>query len=107
MCSECLEEVRCRDERQAGVFGDLRGDVVGVSLRGDQSRAHGGTAERHPVQSDHARFDPTYAVLDLLRISRELLTERKGCGILTVSPPDLDDVCELDGLRLQRVEYDP
>ena len=57
--------------RTAGVFGDLRGDVVGVSLRGVQSRADGAT-----------RYKAT----------------------MTVSPPDLDDVCELDGLRTERVE---
>ena len=90
--------------RTAGVFGDLRGDAAGVQLRGVQSRAHGGTAEREPVHSGHARFDPTYAVLDLLRVSRELLSERQGGGVLAVSPPDLDDVRELDGLRTERVE---
>jgi hypothetical protein len=96
-------------------FVELRIELAGQALDHARSKLgvrvdagpDGGASDRQLLQRPGRGFGPSDAVLELARVSRELLPEAHGRGVLKMCPPGLCHVVELLRLRLQCLSEAP
>jgi len=100
---ERLELVGSGDELGAGHFGDLLSNALGEALEAVEAGTDSGSTLSKHAQTGKSRLDTLDAVLELGNVTRELLTEGQGSGILQVSATNLDDLLELLALGLDGI----
>lgn len=82
-------------------LGDFFGDLDVKATDRVETGANGGAALSERVETRQGALDSLNAVFDLSSVTRKLLAESKRGGVLQVGTPDLDNVLEFDGFRLE------
>jgi hypothetical protein len=97
------ELVRRGDEREAGLRGDLGGDLLGEPRRGVEAGADRGAPGGEFVEPLGRSAHPVDRLGQLMGVARPLLADGQRDGVLQVGAPDLDHVSPLLRLGCDRV----
>lgn len=89
-----LELVGGSDELVAGKLADLSSNVLSEALEGVEAGTDGSTTLSEVAQTGKSRLNTEDTVLELSNVTRELLAEGQGSGILQVGTANLDDLVE-------------
>mmetsp|Transcript_10289 Transcript_10289/g.22852 ORF Transcript_10289/g.22852 Transcript_10289/m.22852 type:complete len:327 (-) Transcript_10289:709-1689(-) len=101
MSCKCFKLVFSCDKRETRLFSDYSGDGGIISLHGIETGAHSGSTECKAIEGRQRTFNTTDSIPELTRISTELLSEGEGRRILTVCPPNLNNVRKFLRFRLK------
>ena len=91
---ESLELVGGSDKGMAGFFLQVLNNSFSKASVGVEASSDSGTTLSNLVDINQSLSNTLLAVLELVNVGRELLSESKGSGILSVSSSDFDNVGE-------------
>ena len=82
---------------------DFRSHLLSKPDPGVEASAHSGAAGRQEVEAGQGGLNPLNPHPDLRHVASELLAEGQRGGVLSVGPPDLDDVIKLLRLGIKSI----